>query len=307
MDFTALLSRLSTLFLSILVGYAAAKRRIITPETSRHLSDVVVNLANPLLILSSVMNSSFALSNWEVLKLTAIAASCYILLAVISVVIPGILKVEKADAGLYRFLFVFSNIGFIGYPVIQSLYGSDAVFYASIFNLPFNLLCWSYGVYLICSDGEKMRFSWKNLSSPAIPAGLLAYAVYFLRLSFPAFIGDTVSFLGNLTSPLAMLIIGCALAQIPIRGIWTNWRIYLLAVLKMVAVPVAAYYLLSPILQNELLMGVTVVILAMPAAANTTVLCCQYGKNQTLAANAVFLTTLFSVVSIPALVYCLFL
>ncbi len=305
MNLSAMLDKMIVLFVAILVGYGVTKLGVLNKEANKMLSSLIVNLANPLLIVSSVMTGERLLSNLQVLALTGVAAVCYAFLIGTSFLIPRLVRAPRQDAGTYRFMYIFSNIGYIGYPVVSALFGQSAVFYATVFVLLFQLLCWSYGVHLI--EGEaRFRFSLSVLKSPCVIAALLSYVIYFTGVQFPASVCESVSFLGNLTTPLCMLVIGCSLAQMPLKTVFARWRIYVLAAVKMAAVPLLAYAVLHRIVTNELILGVTVVILSMPVATNVPIICCQYHQDEELGASGVFLTTLISMATIPLMMQLLF-
>lgn len=305
MNLSAMFDQMIVLFASILIGYAVTKAGVLHQDANRMLSGLIVNLTNPLLILSSVMTDERLLTNGQVLQLTGVAAVCYAFLIATSFLVPRLLRAQQNEAGVYRFMYIFSNIGYIGYPIVSALFGPGAVFYATVFVLLFQLLCWSYGVHLI--EGEaRFRFSLSVLRSPCIISALAAYVIYFSGVRFPPVVRQAVSFLGEITSPLCMLVIGCSLAQMSLRSVFVRWRVYVLAGIKMVAVPLLVYGVLHRFVTNELILGVTVVILSMPVATNAPIICCQCGVDEELASSGVFLTTLVSVVSIPALMWLLF-
>lgn len=305
MNLSAMVDKMIVLFVAILVGYLITRLGIMDRQANRVLSRLIVNVANPALILSSVLTDERLLSNMQVLELTGIAALCYAFTIGTSFLIPRLLHTSQQETGVYRFMYIFSNTGYIGYPVVCALFGDGAVFYATVFVLLFQLLCWSYGVHLIEAKG-RFHFSLSVLKSPCIISALLAYVFYFTGLRLPAVLEESVSFIGSLTTPMCMLVIGCSLAQIPISTVFTHWRLYALAALKMVLVPLLAYALLHRLVTNELILGVTIVILSMPVATNTPIICCQCGKDEQLGASGVFLTTLLSLISIPVLMQLLF-
>ena len=133
-------------------------------------------------------------------------------LPIMGILLSRILKVPKEDRNLYQFMTIFSNIGFMGYPVIQSIFGDEALFFASICNLVFNLVCYSYGVYLISGSG-KLSFDFKQLINPGIIFSIIAVIIYLTKYQMPQIIGETSDLIGSITTPLAMMIIGSSLAE----------------------------------------------------------------------------------------------
>ena len=216
-----------------------------------------------------------------------------------------LLRVRDAERGLYRFMFIFSNTGFLGYPVVESLLGSGAAFYVTIFVLFFQLFCWSYGASLM-RGAARFRFQWKVLRQPCVAASLAAFAVYLSGWQPPALLHQTVKYVGDITSPVVMLIVGCSLAQMRFKQIFGSWRIYALSALKLAAVPLLAYAVLRHVLTNEFALCVLTVLLCMPIATNTTILSYQYGADETAASSGVFISTLLCMLTIPLMMKLLF-
>ena len=305
MDFAALSQKMIILFFCILTGFVCAKAGVMDTDTNKKLSTLIVKLTNPMQILASVLAGERLLSNGEVFALTGVGFCCYAVLIALSFLVPKLLHVPQKQSGLYRFMFIFSNVAFIGYPIVESLLGKSAVFYVSLFVLFFHMFCWSYGVSLIEGKG-KFCFSRRIFREPCVLASLFAYAFYLTGWQAPAIFATAADYIGALTSPIAMLIIGCSLAQMRFSAIFGNWRIYVLSILKLVVVPVLAFFALRPILKNELMLCVTTVVLCMPVATNTTIISYQYGADEELASTGVFLSTLLCMVTIPLLMKLLF-
>lgn len=305
MNITALFHIMFILFVALAAGYISGKTGVIDVQVNKNLSTLIFMLLNPVQILASVMTGDRLLGNRELLLLTLVAAGCYIILILVSMLIPQLLRTGRKDAGLYRFMFIFSNTGFIGYPVAHSLFGPSAVFYVSIFVLFFQLLCWSYGVQIVSGNG-RFHWYWGILKSPCVIAALIAYFIYLTGIRFPVIISDSANFIGDVTPPLAMLVIGSSLSRVPLRQVFGNWRIYILFILKMIVMPIMVHSVLSLIIKNELILGVTTVILCMPVATNAIIISHQNGADENLAASGTFISTLLSIVTIPLVIMFLF-
>lgn len=303
MNISGLSQQMILLFGIIIIGYIAAKCKKMDAVTNKKLSMMISNVTNPLQVLSSVLLGKRPLTNSKVLLITGIACAIYVVLIVLAKALPKAFRAKAGQEGVYQYLFIFANVGFMGYPVIEALLGAEYVFYATIFVMTFQLFCWSYGVNLL--SGEK-KISWKVFLRPMIVASLLAYVIYFANIPAPAFCYQITKTVGSMTSPMAMLIIGCSLAQLSLKEVFGKWQMYVLAVLKLVALPVVGWLILRLFISDESLLGVLVVTLAMPAATNATIISYQYGGDEKMASSGVFLTTLFSVVTIPFVMWLLF-
>lgn len=306
MDLSSVISQMGILLALIALGYIAAKRGIFPPNANRVLAQLVILVTNPATILHAALSGDKALSNGAVLQLTVIALGSFALLVGVGQLLPRLLKVPKQELGVYIFMSTFTNMGFMGFPVIRALYGAGAVFYASIFNLVFQFVVYTYGAALIAPKDGRDRITWRVLFSPIILASVLAYICYLTGFQAPKVVTDGLGMLGGVTSPVCMLVIGIALAQVEFGQVFRNWRFYVLFAVRMILLPVGVYFLLRPLVPNTLMLGITVVMLGMPAATLTTIFCAKYGKNQELAASGVFLSTLLSFVTIPLLMWVLF-
>lgn len=305
MDIQALFEKMVVLFTILFAGFFCGKAGIMDVESNKSLSRLVANLTNPMLVLASVMTDERLLSPAEVLQVTLLAAGCYALLIASSLLLPRLLHLGPRERGPYRFFYIFSNIGFMGYPLVRAMFGEGAMFHLTIFVLFFQLVCWSYGAQTISGEG-RFRLSWRILKTPCVLSALLAYAIYLSGVHIPRIVADVVKTTGEITSPLAMLILGCALSQCSLRDVFGRPKLYLLALVKLIVVPLAAFFLLRTFIKDPLLLSLTTVVLAMPAATNATILTYQNHGDDRLAASGVFLTTLLSVASVPGLMLLLF-
>lgn len=305
MNIPALFEQMIVLFLTLIIGFVASKTGIMTEDANKNISKLVAKVTNPLRIVSSVLTGQRLLSNFDVLLMTLIAAGGYVFLISTSLALPKLLHVKREHGGLYRFMYIFSNINYIGYPLVAALFGPGAMFHVTIFVLAYQIICWSYGVHLISGE-ERFRPKWSALLTPCIAAALLAYVIYLTDLPVPKVLAQTAESVGSMTSPLAMLIIGCSLGRLSFRSIFGQWRLYVLSALKLIVLPILTYFLLRGVIANELILGVTVISMALPTATNTTIISYEYNADGTLASSGVFMTTLLSVATIPLVMQLLF-
>ena len=305
MNVPALIEKMLVLFFAMAAGFVCGKRGWLDDTANRTISRLVVMLTNPMLALSSVMGKERLMSNRQVLALTGISFALILSCMLLSRVVVQLLHAEDADRGLLRFLFSFCNISYIGYPVVQSLFGMDASFYVTVLVLCSQLIMWSYGIHLVSGHG-KFRWQWSILKNHCLIASSTAYIIYLTGLKVPNVLASACSFLGQTTSPLIMLITGSALALMPLKNVFTNGRLYAMYAIKLVALPVCAYFLLRNVLSDGLLLGVIITFLCIPSATNATNIAYLYGGNHELASSGVMLSTLLSMFTLPALMQLLF-
>ena len=287
----------------VLVGLFAAKRNLWAGELDRKLSVFIMNISMPALILASVMGKDLAFENSELIALGVVAVVNYVVLIGLAYLIPHLFKVNKARLGICRFMLAFGNVSFIGYPVCDAVFGSKAVFCASVLNIPFNLLVFTIGVSFINGGKAKSAFSPKLILSPCVIASLIAVVIAVARIQMPTPVGQWFHLLGDLTTPCALLIIGSSLSHIPVRDMFGNRFVYSMTVLRLIILPLAVGGVLALMGVNPFVSDVAVVLSAMPVATNGIMLCLQYGKDERVMTQGLFFTTLMSVVTIPLVAY----
>ena len=303
MDIVHIITQMLMIFGIVLVGLFAAKRNLWAGELDRKLSVFIMNISMPALILASVMGKDLAFENPELIALAVVAVVNYVVLIGLAYLIPHLFKVNKARLGICRFMLAFGNVSFIGYPVCDAVFGSKAVFCASVLNIPFNLLVFTIGVSFINGGKAKSAFSPKLILSPCVIASLIAVVIAVARIQMPTPVGQWFHLLGDLTTPCALLIIGSSLSHIPVRDMFGNRFVYSMTVLRLIILPLAVGGVLALMGVNPFVSDVAVVLSAMPVATNGIMLCLQYGKDERVMTQGLFFTTLMSVVTIPLVAY----
>ena len=297
-----LLQQMIVLFILMGVGYLCYRKEIITDEVSKKLSAIVVNIANPALVLSACMGEN-KIQGKELLMIAGIVIAVYTALLLLALVIPRILLVDRESRGTYQAMTVFSNIGFMGFPVVAALYGNEALLYASLFSIPYNVLIYTYGVAAMAKveDKEKLKgsLSLQKIFNVGVIACIITIVVYLLRIPVPQFISATTTNLSNLTAPLSMMVIGASLATIDLKKLFTDRKLILFSAIKLLLVPIAGVLIIRQFVDNDMICGVCMVMLATPVGSMTAMLAQQYDGDYEMASKGVALTTILSVITIP--------
>ena len=228
----------------------------------------------------------------------------YIILTGAAFLLPRYMTKRNEDRGAIGFALMFGNVGFMGYPVVASIFGHEAVFYAAVLNVVNTFTVFTIGTILITGKGEVegKRFEKKVLYSTPMLAAYLTMLIVALEINnIPGFICQSLTMIGNITVPAALLIIGSSMSQLPIRSLLGNTTVYLTTALRLALLPLAVYYLTSLMGFSQLVVNINTVVIAMPVATYGTILCLKYGKDTTLMAEVTFITTLLSMISIPLL------
>lgn len=307
MDIMVIINQMIQLFIVIALGYLLNRIGMFDSLLNKKLTTLLLNVTTPALILSSVMGDIADLSINEVGFVIFISVLIYLALPVIAFVLVKLMRIPKKQQGLYMFMTVFGNIGFMGFPVMKAIFGNEAVFYTSLFNMTFNIILFTIGIVIMNYGSEnKIELNAKKLLSPAIIASLLALIIYFFKLDLPSVIVNTTTMVGDITTPIAMLLIGSTLASMPLKEVFNDFRIYPYTIIKQIVLPIIAYPLLSLIIADKFLLGITFIMVSMPVANSAVLFATEYGGDIKLAAKTVFITTLLSVVTIPVLC-CMYL
>ncbi|MBP5776913.1 MAG: AEC family transporter [Prevotella sp.] len=296
-----------TLFALLVVGYVAGKLGYLGGDFDRQLSRMVINITCPALILSSAMNGELP-DRQFILPLLGISVITYVLLTGVAFLLPRYLTRQKEHEGTVGFAIMFGNVGFMGYPVVASLFGHQAVFYAAVLNVINTFAVFTVGTILITGKGEVegSRFQKKVLYSTPMLAAYLTMLIVALRIdNIPEVISLPLTMLGDITVPAALLIIGSSMSQLSVRTLLGNRTVYITTVMRLVVVPVALFFLFQVIGFSEMVNHINTVVIAMPVATYGTILCLRHGKDATLMTEVTFITTLFSMVTIPLLVLLL--
>lgn len=296
----AIVSQMIILFIIVIVGYFLTKKKMMDSDFDRKLSTFVINVTCPCLILSSVMGDTLP-DKHLILPLLIVGFATYVLLILGAFLIPRYLPIQTEERGIYSFMLAFGNVGFIGYPIVASIFGANAVFYASILNFPSTLLIFVFGTLFVSGGKDKMKFDIHTLYCPAMIASYLSILIVATGYQLPNVISTPFTLLGNMTVPSALLIIGSSMAQIPFKRMFGSTGIYLMAALRLIIVPLIILYLSRLCRVDSTINDINTILCAMPVASYGTLFCIQYGKGETTMAQGTFLTTLLSVISIPLL------
>jgi len=299
------LNQVVVLFSLIIIGYFIKKLNIVEDSMKKDISELVLNVTLQAFILVSMLsNFSVDILNNSI-KLIGISFFMYFIAIVLGKIFVKIIKLPENEENIYRFIIIFSNSGFMGYPIVNAVLGKQGVFYAAIFNLGFTIVLWTYGVYII--KGKKngnmsIKENIKSIINPALCAVIVGFILFSFQIQLPEFIKSTLSMVGGTTTPLSMMMIGFILSEIHIKDIVNGWKIYVLSFARLIVMPGLMYIILTFFNVDGYLLQIPVLIAAMPAAANTAIISSRYNANYKLASKGVFITTLLSIITIPFII-----
>lgn len=305
MDINILINQMAGLFIILFLGYLLYKIKLVDDNFSSGLTKLIINVTMPALLLSSVMGTPERQPISNVVLILAVAFALYfIIFPVVGIIIAKVLRVKPNQEGMYMFMTSFSNIGFMGFPIISAVAGPVGLFYATIYNMVFNLGIFTIGVWLV-NYGKKdvARFNPRLLLSPGFIGACFAILVYFLDIKLPVFLNNAIDMVGDITSPAAMLVTGFSLAKMDVKNVFSDWRVYVWLVIKQLILPLVLWIPFTWIFKNETVLYVSLILAAMPVANMAVLYANTYNSDEALAARSIFITTLFSLVTVPLCVW----
>lgn len=296
MNFFDVLSEMLVILFAIVAGFAAKRLGYLGGETDQKLSKLLLNITLPAMILASVITGDELPGLDVILSILEVAVVFYVLSFAVALLVPRFLPGSPVQKGVWRYALSFPNVGFIGYPVAVALFGQEALFYAVVLALPFNLLSYSLGPLMLAGAA---RFRWQQMLSPCVLSSAAALVLALTRLRPPALAGEMLDFVGSITVPLSLLVVGSFLADIPAGKVFHSAKLWLLSAFRLLIMPAALCLILRMMGFDSLVLGIAVTQMAMPVAVNGTLLSMEYGGDTTCMAQITFLTTLGSILTIP--------
>lgn len=296
MNFMDTFNEMVVILFAVGIGYLAHRLGYLGGEINQKLSKLILNITTPALILSSMANEENLPSVGEVLSILFVAVVFYAMEFVFALIVPKLVGGTPKEIGVWRFLLCFPNVGFIGYPLVEAIFGHTGLFYAVILVMPFNLLNYSLGPLMLSG---KIRFHWKQLLSPCILMALLTLILTLAGIHVLPMIGAMAEIVGDVNIPLSLLVLGSMLAGMSARKVLTSVRMWILSAVRLLAMPAALGVVLHLMGTDPLVLGVAVAQMAMPVAVNGTMLCLEFDGDVDAMAQVTFMTTVLSIVTIP--------
>ena len=299
MTFFTVFFQMLALLIMIGAGYFVTKKGMMDPHTNNQMSDLIVNIFNPMLVLASAANSVGQISLAAMKLAGIIAVGMFLAFIIAGMVLSPLFEKDRELRKIFQLMFVFSNVGFIGIPVISSIFGAEYVVYVSEFMLVYTLVFYTYGIALM--DGKFSKDSLRAMVNPGTIAGLLAMAVILFEIQLPEFLNTAVTYLGNVTSPMALVAVGFALADSDIKKVFCQPRLYLFSVVKLLVLPLLLLPLLRFAVGTSDLLSVCMVMFGMPVGNMPLILGNQRGLDVTACSAAIILSTVLCVLTVPVL------
>lgn len=328
--------QMAIIFILIAVGVFLYKKKMLSEMTSRQISGLIVNVTNPALLISSALREGPRVSLQELGIALGVDLVVYGILIAVSLLIPRILGVPHQCHYSYRMLTIFGNVGFIGIPLATAVLGTESLIFVSIYNLFYNVLFYTFGISLLQkvearqigmrqelsrqdpaagsespagrlspdrknpAAGRAQGFSWKKLVNVGTVSAVATIVIYVSNLQASTILASTLDYIGQSTTLLSMLVLGISVAQMSVKDIFSHPRLYGFVLIRQIMLPVGCIFLFRSFIENPLILNTMALMLAVPAGNLPLMLSKQMQIDTNTISQGIILTTVFSLVTIPA-------
>lgn len=299
MTFLAALFQMLALLIMVGAGFYMAKRGMLDEHTNTHMSAMLVNVFNPMLIISSAVSAAGQVSKASLLLVGGIAVGMFVLFIVVGMVIMPFFDRNPEQRKMFQSMFVFSNVGFIGIPVVSSILGPEYVVYVTEFMLVYSVIFYTYGVALL--EGKFSSQSLKSMVNPGTVCSIAAFFIVAFDIGLPGFLKTAVTYLGNVTSPMALVAVGFSLAHSDLKEIFSQPRLYLFSAVKLLLLPLILLPALRLAVGGTDLLPLCVTMFGMPAGNLPMIYAAEKGIDCTVCGALIIMTTVLCVFTIPLL------
>lgn len=306
MGFGFVATQILAVSLPILLGWALNKLGIIGGDLDNRLSTLVLNVALPCSILASI-DGAEALPDAGTLALLMLATGVTYIIAIAVALVMAFLLRDTEDARVsYRFAIAFGNCGFIGLPVVGAILGAEAVLYAAIALIPANVILFAVGPLFFIDatadagrPADRLRGVLASLKTPTLAASVAVLVLALAGVNRLGVAGQALGIVGQMATPLALLITGSSMAHYRPLEMLGNPRAYVAAAGRLLIVPLASLIAVNLFPLSAFLRAVIVLDGAMPVATLGALYCLKSGRDTKPMMQVTFLSVVFSVVTIP--------
>lgn len=294
-----ILTKIGSFLLLLLAGAAGKKLGFFNKDMENSFSRFMVNICVPCLMINSMTGADLPPEKAFFLRLLSITAVTLLLALIFGYAGSFLISRDRAERRFYVILMTVCNTGNIGQPVSQMLFGELGTVYSALFSLMSTLVLWTIGVWLMAGS---RKFDWRQFCTPIMAAIVLGFSLFLLRVQLPTVLSHAMEDLGNMTGPLAMLIVGCNLADQGIKAL-ANSKLVRFLVVKQVLLLAALLPVLRLLFGEIEDVGIAVVLASMPTAVNVVAFAYDQHQDGQAAASAVLGSTLVSLALLPALLW----
>ena len=268
------------MFLMILAGFICFKTGVIKEEGKKALSDLLLYLVVPAMIVNSYLVEHDSSMTGNLVRMLIYS----ILMVGTGLVITYAVLFSKKnkDRGIMRFACGFSNAAYMGFPLIQALFGAEGILYASVYVTVYNILLWTVGYSFVTKKVNVKEIAKSILTAPCIIAVFIGLILYGLNVHVPDIIGTPLSMIAAINTPGSMIITGVTIAGSSMAVLLKNRRLFEVIGIRLFLIPAACLLVMYLIGGNGTTAMVALMLEACPCAAITTMFSLKFGHVENL-------------------------
>ena len=293
------LQQMGVIVILVAIGILLYKRKIVDNTVSPKISAIVMDICNPALIMASILSGNIEASHSDLAEAMVLGFAFYAALVILGIILPPVLRVKKDKRRFYNLMTVYTNVGFIGIPLAKTILPEKAIIYVIVCNVMYSLLFYTHGITVLSDGREKINI--KKIFSPGTVMAILALVVCWFNVSLPPIIANSISYVGNATVFLSMMLLGVAIARSDMTKGFKEIRVWGYIIIRMIIVPVAIFFALSAAgFKPVTVLGLCLMAM-MPVGNLPLIQSEKMGEDTEILSGAITVTTIMSVFTIPLL------
>lgn len=293
-------TQVGVLYAIVAVGFICDKTGLFSENTARKVVKLLLNIIVPCAIINSFMNIEM---NSDTVKKFFISLGIGAATHIIAIILNILTFRNKSDKDnpVYKYASIYGNLGFMALPLAQAVLGTEGVFYCANGYVMFNIFTYVHGVSLMRKEKDKADLK-KLVLNPGVISFLIGLPLFLLNIRLPYVISEPIGMLSALNSPMGMLIFGTYLAKTDLKTMFTDKKMYLVGIMKLIVLPLVCfgvYYLCG---LKGVLLTAAIISASVPSANNTFMFATMYDRNTAVASKTVALVSFMSVLTIPVMI-----
>lgn len=292
------LRQMSMIAILVVIGILLEKQKVLNEQGTKVISKLVVDICNPVLIVSTILNGNITVTHSEFLSGVGVAAVIYAVFILLGWGLPAIIGIPKDERKFYSLMSIYGNVGFLGIPVAKALLSENAMLYVIICNVFYCLLFYTHGIITLSSGKEKMDI--KKIFSPGVIMSILALLIFWFDLKLPDVLVKTVDYIGSPTVFLSMVLLGASVARSNFIKDMKDAKLWIFILVRLVCVPALAVLVLKGIGAADEMVRTFCLMCAVPVGNLPMIQAEKIGERTDILSRGIIVTTVFSFISITA-------
>ena len=307
MNIIIIFQRMLMLLAMMGLGFICYRKKWLEDNSYKKLSEVVVNIFNPALVINGAITATASgAADMNLVKENLMFVVIYYVVCIaLSYPLSAVLGKDSGQKNMFQLMTIFSNVGFMGIPVVSSIYGEGSIIYVTFYMLAYNLILYTIGMLIAQRNlpKEERKNGLSGLLNIGTICSVLAVIIYFSGFQFNDSIVAFFDYVGNATIPLSMMVIGVSVAKMPLKEVFKGVRVYRFSLITLLFIPIFASFIFRGLENNNVIFGVFILMFAMPVGSIVTILIKEYGGDESLCSKTTIITTLLSIITIPLVAF----